>query len=177
MIRKKQMSGIIIILLVFGAGSIPADLMAKKIKLSYDKKKKSKKMKLISSFITDTNNVKSARKISSTISQGQKIYFYYKVGPVKLVKGKGAPYRTRLVLKKGSNVLKDFGWHNANVVKKNQMSKNRRYDWFQTTGWNLTISKNFRPGAYTAVVTHRDKNSKSTIKIKYGFRVKRAKAK
>ena len=179
MIRNKSMSGIFIFLLIFGAGTIPTELVAKKIKFTHNKKEsktnKSKKMKLMSSFITDTNNAKSARKISSTISQGQKIYFYYKVGPVKIIKGKGAPYKTRLVVKKGSKVLKDFGWHNANAVTKNQMSKNGTYDWFQTTGWNLTISKNFRPGDYTAVVTHRDQNSGKTINIRYKFRIKRGK--
>ena len=35
-------------------------------------------------FITNTNNVKYARPVSRRIRRGQKIYFYYKIGPVKV---------------------------------------------------------------------------------------------
>lgn len=132
-----------------------------------------KKPRVMKSFITNTNNVKSARRISTRVRRGQKIYFYYKIGPVKVKKGKGAPYRTRLVIKKGRRLVKDFGWHNANAAGPGQRGKTGTFSWFHNSKWYLKISKKVKPGNYNAEITHRDQNSGKTLKIRYHFSIVR----
>ena len=146
---------------------VTGDVAAKKIKFSIN----SKKPVLIQSFLTDTQNAKEAKAISNNVKPGQTIYFYYKIGPFKAVKGKGAPYKTNLVIKKGAKKLKDFGWHNANAVSGDQMNVTADYQWYHSSMWNLNISDSIKPGTYKAVITHEDQNSRKKIKINYTFTV------
>jgi len=136
--------------------------------------KKSVKLKkpvLMQSFLTDTQNAKEAKSISSNVKPGQTIYFYYKVGPFSAVSGKGAPYKTNLLVMKGTQKLKDFGWHDANAVNNDQMNITADYQWYYSAMWSLNISDSIKPGSYRAVVMHEDLNSGKTIKINYTFTV------
>jgi len=167
---KKLISASIITLSIFGFSILSTELSAKKFHFKYNSgKNKTKKMRLIKSFITNTGNVGKARDIGLSFNPGQKINFYYKVGPVKVIKGKGAPFKTRLVIKKGSRTLKDFGWHKSNAVSGKNLKRNATFGWFHTSKWYLNLSKTIKPGSYTAVITHKDQNSKSSVKIRYNF--------
>lgn len=74
----------------------------------------------MSSFITSSKNPKTARRRSSRVHQGDKIYFYYKIGPLTVKQGRGAPSKTRLIIKKGRRMIKDFGWHRSNAAAAEQ---------------------------------------------------------
>ncbi len=145
------------------------DAGARKFNYSYNRS--GKNLRLMKSFITNTGNANRARRISSRVRQGQKIHFYYKIGPIRVQKRRGAPYRTRLVIKRGGRSIKDFGWKNSNAVKRHQRRKNKTYGWFHTARWNLKLSSRTRPGRYTAIVSHRDLNTRRTVTIRYNFTV------
>jgi len=146
------------------------NLTAKKFKFSFNDGK-TKKPALMASFITNTNNANNATAISNNVTPGQTIYFYYKIGPISAVKGKGAPFKTNLVVTKGSKKIKDFGWNDANAVGQDKMNITANYGWYHSAGWNLNISDKIKPGTYNAIITHKDKNSKTTITIRYTFTV------
>lgn len=119
------------------------------------------------SFITDTNNASSATKKSDPVKPGEKIYFYYKIGPLSSLKGKGAPFKTRLFIERNNAVLKDFGWQNANAANRQQMSKNLRLLWYHNCAWHFSFGATAKPGNYRAVVQHNDLNSGETITVSY----------
>jgi len=133
----------------------------------------SKQIRVMKSFITDSKNVKTAHRRSSRVRQGEKIYFYYKIGPLKIERGRGAPYKTRLIIKKSGRMIKDFGWHTSNAAAPNQRNKTVTYKHFHNAKWYLKISNSVRPGSYTAIIKHLDQNSGKTLTIRYHFSVSR----
>ena len=157
----KKLLFIPLLVLVISLG-IDVNSHAKKFKFSYNKGK-SGKIRVIKSFITSTSRVAGIKARSNRIKQGEKIHFYYKVGPLKCKKGKGTPFKTRLVVKRGSKILKDFGWQNGNAANSSQKKRNQTLRWYHSAKWNLALSRNIRPGTYTAIVTHSDQNSRSTV--------------
>ena len=142
-------------------------------KWSFSTSSSNKKPRLMRHFITNTNNVKYARPVSRRIRRGQKIYFYYKIGPVKVTRGRGAPYRTRLVIRRGSRLVKDFGWHSANAAPAGKRNRNGTYKWFHNAKWYLKTSHTTRPGRYTAIISHRDRNTGKLLTIRYSFNIVR----
>jgi len=145
---------------------------AKKWNFSYNKGS-SKQIRVMSSFITSSKNVKTASRRSSRVRQGDRIYFYYKIGPLKVKQGRGAPYKTRLMIKRGRRMIKDFGWHSSNAAAPNQRNKDITYKHFHNAKWYLIISNSLRPGSYTAIINHVDQNSGKTLTIRYHFSVAR----
>ncbi len=130
-----------------------------------------KNIRLLKSFITNTNNASRAHPIGTSVKQGRKIFFYYKIGPLRVRKGKGAPYRTKLIIRKGNRVLKDFGWQRANAVKPHQRRQNRTYGWYHNARWNIKLSRKLAPGRYNALIYHYDQNAEENIAIRYTFRI------
>jgi len=112
---------------------------------------------------------------------GRTVNFYYKIGPVESVKGKGMPYRTRMVVEvsypemRGEKMnirkgKKDFGWKDANGVQGNMMNKSQTFGYFHTAGWNLNLVSNLGPSVdYNVTIFHNDLNSGETLQINYKF--------
>lgn len=165
---NKHLSLITLVSAALMVSFFPTTSSARKVSFSYNK---SGKIRLIKSYLTDTGNAGRAQNIGTRVNQGQKIHFYYKIGPIRVIKGKGTPYKTRLVIKRDGRQIKDFGWKNANAVSKSQSRKTKTYGWFHTARWNLTLSGNARPGRYTAEISHRDLNTRKTVIIRYNFTV------
>lgn len=123
--------------------------------------------RLMKAFLTDSPRAASAKKRSATARAGEKLYFYYRIGPVSCLAGKGAPFQTKLVVEQNGRVLKDFGWQNANAASPGQMNQNIRLLWYHNAAWNFSFGASSKPGTYRAVVYYKDLNSGTTLKADY----------
>jgi len=123
-------------------------------------------------FISLSENTGSIRKIPTiTFRPGEKLYFYYKIGPLQCKNGSGAPFKTRLTIKKGARTVKDFGWHDSNAANQSQMNGNVRLAYYHSARWNLHLQSNIIAGNYTAIVEHRDINSGKILRMRYPFKI------
>ncbi len=159
-------------LAVTGMMAIPSLSQARKWSVNFNTKNVNPR--IMQSFITKSGNASQARSDGTNFQHNDKIHFYYKVGPLASISGKGAPFRTRLMIKQGSRTLKDFGWQSANAANASQMGQNVTLAWYHSAAWNLTLAPNINPGRYSAVVSHQDLNSGKTLNANYSFSVKAA---
>ncbi len=130
--------------------------------------------RVIDHFITIGNQADSAQKIpSTTFRPGEKLHFYYKIGPLQCKSGSGAPFQTRLVIKKGGRTVKDFGWQNSNAANASQMNSDVRLAYYHSSRWNLSLqsNSNIATGSYTAIVEHKDMNSGKLLRMRYPFKI------
>lgn len=127
--------------------------------------------KLIRSFLADSGKADSAKPRSSQVVAGEVIHFYFKVGPLQTKRGKGAPYKTRMIVKKGGRLAKDFGWQPGNAATKSQMKTSRKLKWYHNVMWSLSIPKQPTPAKYEAIITYRDTSSGKEIHISYPYTV------
>ncbi|MBP7583225.1 MAG: hypothetical protein KBA61_04270 [Spirochaetes bacterium] len=159
-------------LAVTGMMAIPSLSQARKWSVNFNTKNVNPR--IMQSFITRSGNASAARSDGTNFQHNDKIHFYYKVGPLASISGKGAPFRTKLVVRQGSRTLKDFGWQSANAANSSQMDKNATLTWYHSAAWNLTLAPNINPGRYSAIVSHQDLNSGKTLNANYSFSVKAA---
>ncbi len=159
-------------LAVTGMMAIPSLSQARKWSVNFNTKNVNPR--IMQSFITKSGNASAARSDGTNYQHNDKIHFYYKVGPLSSISGKGAPFRTRLMIKQGSRTLKDFGWQSANAANSGQMGQNVTLAWYHSAAWNLTLAPNINPGRYSAIVSHQDLNSGKTLNANYSFSVKAA---
>ncbi|HQP50482.1 MAG TPA: hypothetical protein PKX12_17290 [Spirochaetota bacterium] len=157
---------------VMGMMAIPSLSEARKWSVNFNTKNVNPR--IMQKFITRSGNASQARSDGTNFQHNDKIHFYYKVGPLASISGKGAPFRTRLMIKQGSRTLKDFGWQSANAANASQMSKNLTLTWYHSAAWNITLAPNINPGRYSAIVSHQDLNSGKTLNANYSFSVKAA---
>lgn len=127
--------------------------------------------RLIKSFLSESGKVADARPGATSLREGDKVYLYYRIGPLNVIRGKGAPYRTRMVVMKGNSTVKDFGWHSANAAGAGQMNMNGTLKWYHSAMWSLSIPTAPNPGNYTAVITHSDLNTMTNITIRYAYTI------
>lgn len=152
-------------------------LQAKKFSFSYKSSKKTGTISLLKSFITRSDVANTAKPIGKESVDGYicpngKIHFYYKIGPVKIVKGKGMPFKTRMVAElPKQNQKKDFGWQSGNGASKAQMNSNLNFDYYHTSGWNLNLKPADVHKDFKVTIYHNDLNSGKTIEIVYQFTV------
>lgn len=132
-------------------------------------------IKVLSHFVTRYNDAKNAKPLNE-FCNGSTVHFYYKVGPVRSIKGKGMPFRTRMVvevLTRNGKKRKDLGWKKGNGVNRAMMNKTKTFGYYHSARWNLNLSSNIEPGAdYTITIYHKDLNSRKTLTMKYKFRTR-----
>jgi len=137
-------------------------------------------MGLLKSFVTRSNVADSAKPVGKESVDGYicpdgKIHFYYKIGPVKSVKGKGMPFKTRMIAElPKQNQKKDFGWQNGNGASRAQMNRNLNFDYYHSSGWNLNLKPADMHKDFKVTIYHNDLNSGKTIEIVYQFTVANA---
>ena len=175
--RRKNMKSnclkyITLVFAVIGMMTIPSPSNTQSWSYSFGSKKTTPR--IMQKFITRSGNASQARSDGTNFQQNEKIHFYYKIGPLASISGKVAPFKTRLVVKQGSQTLKDFGWQSANAANSDQMGKDLTLTWYHSAAWNLTLSPNITPGRYSAIVSHQDLNSGKTLNANYNFSVKAA---
>lgn len=173
--------GVIAVCTVVFTG-IESGLEAKKIKFQHSFNKAGAP-KVLAHFVSGENQANTARPLNE-FCMGRTVHFYYKIGPVQTVKGKGMPYRTRMVIDvsypemRGEKInirkgKKDFGWKDANGVKGDMMNKSQTFGYYHTAGWNLNLASNLGPSVdYTVTIYHNDLNSGKTLKMEYKFQSK-----
>ena len=166
--KKTPLPALCVIIACMAIMHLPTSADARK--WSFTTRSRSTNPTVIASFLTDNQNAASARPISNRVYFDDKVYFYYKVGPLQSISGKGAPFQTRLVVQQNGRTLKDFGWQSANAASESQMRKNMNLTWYHSARWNLSISPRMT-GNYTAIVDHRDMNSGKTLTMRYNFTV------
>ncbi|MFC1671437.1 hypothetical protein ACFL20_13680 [Spirochaetota bacterium] len=123
-------------------------------------------------FISRDNRLPGIRPGSNVIVPGEKVYLYFKLGPLMAKKGIGAPFQTRLVIRKDGRKVKDFGWHKLNAVNKDRVKRTFRKRWYENIQWYIKPSSRFPGGKYVAVLYYGDYNSGQLIRIKYRFTIK-----
>jgi len=168
--KRTVRNNFILILAVWGLFLMPASTDARRWNISINTNKVTPR--IMQKFITKSGNASEARSDGTNFQQNDKIHFYYKIGPLGSVSGKGAPFNTKLVIKQGSRTLKDFGWQSANAANAAQMGKNFTMTWYHSAAWNITLSPSITPGRYTAIVSHQDINSGKNLDARYNFTVK-----
>lgn len=123
-------------------------------------------------FISFSGRADMIEKVPKSVFEpGDKLYFYYKIGPLQCKSGSGAPFKTRLTVKMGARTVKDFGWHDSNAADDSQMNTDVRLAYYHGARWNLSLQSNIAAGSYTAIVEHKDMNSGKVLMMRYPFRI------
>ena len=148
--------------------SIPCSLFAEDLKYRSDENN-TDNIKILDYFISNSSRIGYTLPRSNQISQGEEIYFYYRVGPFLSIMDKGTPFRTRMILKNKGIIIRDFGWYMGNAASRSQMGSTLKLKWYQNARWNLKIPIIFEAGNYTVIISHHDLNSNKTLDIKYNF--------
>jgi len=147
-------------------------LQAKKFKFTHSFSKGGD-LKVISQFVTYDNNANNA-KPANEFCIGNTVYFYYKVGPVQSVAGKGMPFRTRMVVEltsRNGKKQQDLGWQKGNGVSGNMINKTQNFGYYHSARWNLKLATSIEPGSdYKVTIYHNDLNSGKTVKMVYNIR-------
>ncbi len=131
-----------------------------------------KKLTLIKSFLTNTGNAREAKPIGEAVKKGAKLYFYYKIGNLQYRAKNGAPYETKMVLKKGGKVIKDYGVEKGNAQKVVPGQPDQILAWYQSAKDSLNVRVNAEQGSYSVDIEYKDVNSGQSVKIVYKFTVK-----
>jgi len=132
-------------------------------------------LKLINSFVTWTDQANSAKPLKD-FCLGNTVYFYYKVGPVQSVAGKGMPFKTRMVVEvttRNGSKKQDLGWQEGNGVSGEYMKKTQKFGYYHSARWNIKLASSIDPGSdYKITIYHNDLNSGKTVEVVYKFTTK-----
>jgi len=132
----------------------------------------SKSLVIQQAFLSSTNRTNNLMPHNTMLRPGETVYCYFKIGNILYKQNRGAPVRTHLVLKRGNQLLRDYGWRETHAFAPQPGLPTQYVDGYQNAKWSLS-SDQLNPGRYTAVLTFQDVNAGTSVDINYPFSVNR----
>jgi hypothetical protein len=132
-----------------------------------------KKLKKMGSFITSNANSDYARQRSSVVVHGETIHFFYRVGNVLFRNSTGAPFETRLEVRRNMKLVLKTRWALDTAGEADSSHDNKYIKQYANSKNNIYIAEDFRTGSYTAQIFFRDLNTMRETEFSYGFSLTR----
>lgn len=132
-----------------------------------------KRLKKMGSFITNSSNAYYAKQRSSVVVHGETIHFYYRVGNVLFRNSTGAPFETRLEVRRNMKLVLKTKWTIDTAGEADSSNDNRYIKEYENSKTSVYIADHFRTGSYTAQIFFRDLNTMRETEFSYGFSLTR----
>lgn len=135
------------------------------------------RMRAITSYLVKNSNVRRRRRVSGYVRPGQRVYFYYKAGPIDIRRGR-AYVKRRLIVRRNGRVVKRTRWMQTDARRARGRSRysrmrGRTIRYYQAADLSYYVRRSRRSGGrYTATVYLRDVRGHRTVSFRYTWRVR-----
>jgi|GEM_PF-3579136 len=139
-----------------------------------DRKRYSRRpLRVIKSHLARTSSVRSTRRMSNRVRPGQRVYFYYKVGPIKKHKRR-ARVKTRLVVRKDGRTVYRGKWKKRNAARAGSRRGDNYVRYYESAQWSYRVARRRAGGRYSATIYFEDIKNRKRTSINYRFTVKKS---
>ncbi len=128
-------------------------------------------LRVMKSHLSPSSSVRSARRMSSNVRPGERVYFYYRVGPIQ-THNRRAPIKTRLVVRKDGRTVYNGTWRKRDAARAGHRGGDLRY--YESAQWSYRVARHNAGGRYSATIYFQDVRNRKTTSINYHFTVKRS---